>query len=83
VLRPDDLVRTVWKSADRREERWVLVIAADDRYVYAITCDRYGTVHERARRSRILRTNAGGLRGYRLEQQAPLAAITKQEATEH
>lgn len=59
------IVGTWWKSADRREERWVYVRHVSDGYAHVVQCDSRGVVFEGSRGTRIRLDANGGLRGYR------------------
>lgn len=60
-----DLTGAVFKSADKRETRYVRVQWTDASYAYVIGSAPDGVPHTNGRRSRILLDGKGGLRGYR------------------
>lgn len=60
----------VWKSADTRETRHVLIQSVDRSFAYVVGCGPDGRIHGRTRQSRILIDYAGRLARYRLVRDA-------------
>lgn len=67
-------VGQVWKSTDRREDRWVRVVEIDVQFAVVEPCDPDGEPHHNPRRTRVRLDPAGRLTRYRLVQDPPTAA---------
>lgn len=62
---PTDL-HGVWKSTDKRENRYVYVHRTDSAFAYARSCSPNGMAHPKAREVRIrLNANRDGVQRYR------------------
>src|SRR5690606_1985139 len=65
-------VGQVWKSTDRRENRWVRVVEIDAQFAVVEPCDPDGEPHHNPRRTRVRISPTGRLNRYRLVQDPPL-----------
>lgn len=63
-------VGQVWKSRDRREDRWVRVVEIDGQFAVVEPCGPAGEPHQKPRRTRVRLDPAGRLTRYRLVQDA-------------
>lgn len=63
-------VGQVWKSRDRREDRWVRVVEIDAQFAVVEPCGPNGEPHQEPRRTRVRLDPAGRLTRYRLVQDA-------------
>ena len=66
-------VGQVWKSTDRREDRWVRVVEIDVQFAVVEPCGPEGEPHQKPRRTRVRLDPAGRLTRYRLVQDPPTA----------